>query len=250
MTESQFRLANPPIIEAVVDFTCDMPPDLDLVRLQDRSEELLRNEYPKTRRQVVQHHEIRADAEAPPSVEFRQNIGALLFLTEDEKQVVQMRAEGYSFNRLAPYQGLDEYLPEIERTWKIFQDLTKPVQVRKVGLRFINRILLPTVEGGVNLGGFVRVSPRLPDPGLELIGFVNQHSGREKATDHRVNITLLSQPLEVDRLPIILDIDTFDLRHQIPDDWQGILETIQSLRRLKNRVFERTLTEECLSLFQ
>jgi hypothetical protein len=58
------------------------------------------------------------------------------------------------------------------------------------------------------------------------------------------------QPLEGDRLPMILDIETLGVRSQAPEDWQVIQKSILSLRRLKNRVFERTLTERCLNLFR
>ena len=70
----------------------------------------------------------------------RRGIQALQFLHADEKQLVQVRAQGFSFNRLAPYTSLDDYLPEIERTWHLFVGLASPVQIRVVQLRYINRI--------------------------------------------------------------------------------------------------------------
>ena len=47
-------------------------------------------------------------------------IQSLQFLHEDEKQLVQVMAQGFSFNRLAPYTSLDDYLPVIQRTWELF----------------------------------------------------------------------------------------------------------------------------------
>jgi hypothetical protein len=35
-----------------------------------------------------------------------------------------------------------------------------------------------------------------------------------------------------------------------PNNWGRIAEAIQSLRRLKNRIFLNTLTDKCLQLFQ
>lgn len=78
----------------------------------------------------------------------------LQFLKNDEKQLVQIRPQGYSFNRLAPYGGFDEYLPEIERAWRLFVDIVMPLQVKLIRLRYINRFLLPmhgiAVCGGVS----------------------------------------------------------------------------------------------------
>ncbi|HXI13802.1 MAG TPA: TIGR04255 family protein [Thermoanaerobaculia bacterium] len=251
MTPVGLRLVNAPIVEAVIDINCDIPPATDLLKLHETAKEALRASYPKSRRQMVQEHEFRKEGEKPPEVSVRQGIAALQFLTEDERQIVQIRPDGFSFNRLAPYKSLDEYLPEIERTWGIFRDLTFPVEVRRIGLRFINRILLPATDETVELDVYLRASPQLPDVDrLVLVGFLNQHSAIEEETGNRVNITLIMQSLEQDKFPLILDIDAYSSGTRPPDHWLGIQDAILSLRTLKNRVFERTLTEECLNLFR
>lgn len=251
MTEEPLRLRHAPIIEAVVDINCDLPPATDLVQLEEVAKERLRDAYPKTRRRIVQSHQFRAEAEKPPEFAVRQHIGGLQFLTADERQIVQIRSEGYSFNRLAPYGSLDDYLDEIERTWFIFRELTQPVQVRRVSLRFINKILLPTNDGIVELNDYLLVSPKLADEKtLQLVGFLNQQGAVEVETGLQVNTTLAMQPLEDDRLPLIFDIDTLDMKTRPVDDWDSLKEAILSLRRLKNHVFRRSLTEKCLTLFQ
>ncbi len=178
-------------------------------------------------------------------------MSGLQFLAEDEKQLVQVRQEGYSFNRLAPYRSLDDYLPEIERSWTVFRELMRPVRIRAIGLRFINRILLPTIGGQVELNDYLRAGPRLADEAtLELTGFVNQYSAFDLETENRVNIALVMESLVGDKLPIIFDIEAVDIRARLAEDWDGVREAILSLRRLKNRMFERTLTESCLNLFR
>lgn len=245
MSADRFRLDQPPIIEAVVEIQCDLPPALDLLRIQDQAKSRFRNGYPKARRQVVQSHELHVQPATPSEV------GAMQFLTEDEKQLVQIRVEGYSFNRLAPYSSLDDYLPEIERTYGIFRELAEPIQIRRIGLRYINRLLLPTIDGRVDLSDYLRVSPHLPDENtLLFLGFFNQHSAVEVATGNRVNITLAMESLERDRLPLIFDIDAFDPTVRPPDDWSAVREAIDSLRRLKNNVFEKTLSDRCLNLYR
>ena len=72
---------------------------------------------------------------------------------------MQVRAQGFSFNRLAPYSGLDDYLPEIERTWSLYVDLASPVQIRAIRLRYINRILLPLAANTVDLDEYLKIGP-------------------------------------------------------------------------------------------
>jgi uncharacterized protein (TIGR04255 family) len=251
MSGTELRLAHAPIIEAVVSINCDLPPQVDFQRLQASAKERLRDFYPRAVRQAIQHYEFRKEGEKPPEMSAQQGSGALMFHTEDGKQIIQFRPEGYSFNRLAPYSSLDTYMSEIERTWKIFREIVQPIQIRHVGLRFINRLPLPTIGGQVDLSEYLKISPQLPDEeAMEFVGFLHQHSAVEVATGNQVNITLVMQPLDGDKLPIILDIDAFRTVTYVPEEWAPVVATIHSLRSLKNRVFERTLTPKCLSLFQ
>lgn len=250
MTET-LKLTHAPIIEAVVDIHCDLPPGTDLAQLQERAKQMFGPGYPKARRQITEQHRFRAAEDDLPEVAVRQQVSGLQFLAEDEKQLVQVRQEGYSFNRLAPYRSLDDYLPEIERSWTVFRELMRPVRIRAIGLRFINRILLPTIGGQVELNDYLRAGPRLADEAtLELTGFVNQYSAFDLETENRVNIALVMESLVGDKLPIIFDIEAVDIRARLAEDWDGVREAILSLRRLKNRMFERTLTESCLNLFR
>ena len=172
-------------------------------------------------------------------------------LSQDEKQLVQVRVSGFSFNRLAPYTTLDDYLPEIERTWRLFVTLASPVQVRRIGLRTINRIPLPLVEGQVRIENFFTVPPRLPNvDGLALTGFLHQHTALEVATGFQVNMVLAAQPLEKEALPVIFDNGVWAVSSSEPGDWDKIAETILALRGLRNRLFQHTLKESCLKLFQ
>lgn len=251
MSESELKLTKPPIVEAVLDIGCDMPPKFDLAALEVPSRDQFLDQYPKFRVQLIQETKIEAKPDASSQLSVRRGIQALQFLHGDGKQLVQVRAQGFSFNRLAPYTSLDDYLPEIERTWRLFVDLASPVQIRGVQLRYINRILLPTVAGQVQLDEYLKIGPRLPDEEkLKLAGFLNQYAAVEKDTGNQVNIVLTTQPQENDKLPIIFDNCVASAGTAEPEDWPWIRFKIMSLRILKNRVFENTLTTLCLNLFQ
>ena len=251
MEHTKFQLLRAPIIEAVLDIDCDMPPAFDLASVEARSQDLLRDNYPQFRKQLMQEHTIEAKLGETPKTSVRHATQSLQFLQEDGKQLVQVRAQGFSFNRLAPYTTLDDYLPEIQRTWRLFVSIAAPVQIRNVRLRYINRILLPTVAGSVGLEEFLKVGPRLPDEEkLTFTGFLNQHTAVENGTGNQVVIILTSQPPENGRLPLILDITATANGPAEVGNWTWLSETIQALRALKNNVFRNTLTDKCLNLFQ
>jgi len=188
----------------------------------------------------VQEMQFEAKGGEAPRVSARQGLQALMFLAPDERQLVQLRPQGYSFNRLAPYASLDHYLPEIERTWKLFVEWAAPVQVRLIRLRFINRILLPSDDGSVNLDNYLKLGPRLPDAAnLTFSGFFNQHSAVESATGNAVNITMATQPLEDAKLPVILDIEAYqDVLGELAGDGEHLDRlTLSTLHIAQGREF-------------
>jgi uncharacterized protein (TIGR04255 family) len=250
MGDSTLILANPPIVEAVVDLDCDLPPSIDFASLQDAVKNTYGDRYPTVRPLFFQEAKIESKSDAPPQMSVRGGIQAFQCFNETEKQLVQVRVQGYSFNRLAPYTSMDDYLPEIERTWNLFLKLMSPVQLRVVRLRYINRILLPLTNGQVELEQYLKMNLRPGDDKLMMTGFLNQYAAVEKETRHEVNVVVTSQPPEKDRLPIIFDNCVASVANVQPQEWNWILAKIQSLRDLKNRVFKNTLTDACLNLFQ
>ena len=246
------KLRNPPIVEAVFDVDCDLPPGFDLKDLEARSRTQFADQYPKFRTQFMQELQIDGLEGAQPKISNRSAVQALQCLHEDEKQLVQVRQQGFSFNRLAPYSSLGDYLPEIGRTWRLYVDLISPVQIRVIRLRYINRILVPLTAGVVDLDEFLKIGPRLPnEDGLALSGFLSQQAAVEKVTGHQVNLVLTAQPPVSEKLPVIVDI-TVAAGQPVADlvDWAEIEPVVGSLRTLKNRIFFNTLTAKCIQLFQ
>jgi uncharacterized protein (TIGR04255 family) len=249
--ESNLRLKAAPIVEAVLDIDCDMGPTFDMASLEGPARDAFKDAYPKMRTKFLEEHQIKHIGDGSAEHTAKRGIQAFMFQSSDAKQIVQLREQGYSFNRLAPYSTLDDYLAEIERTWRLFVEVATPVQIRAVRLRYINRLLLPLVEGRLEFTDYLKVSPQLPDESkLTFVGFLNQHSAVESETGNQANIVLTTQPAEGDGLPLILDIGVSHGEAGEVGNWSWILENIESLRSLKNRIFQNTLTESCLKLYQ
>lgn len=244
------KLLHSPIIEAVLDIDCDMPPKFDLTALEGTLRGLLKEKYPKMRKAFLQQHRIETKAEEPPNVSSTQGIQAFQFLNDDERQIAQFRTQGLSFNRLAPYSTLDDYLPEIERLWDLFVKIVSPVKIRAIRVRNVNRIVVPLPDGGIDLDRYFKNAPRAEDDNFILFNFLVQRGAIERPTGFMTNVVLTGQPPEPGKAAFILDISA---------EWNGkadvtdktfVLTKIDSLRRLKNRIFENNLTPECLSLYQ
>jgi uncharacterized protein (TIGR04255 family) len=249
MTKPGDKLANPPIVEAVVDLDCAMPAEFDLKDKKEAATRVFRANYPTLKHRFLHEHEIEA---APGTTRHtaRHRLQALQFASKDEKQLVQVRDQGFSFNRLAPYTTLDDYIGEIERLWSLFTKLTSPEDVRIVRLRYINRIMLPGPLSKLKLDDYVQLSTRLTDDSLQPVGFLHRYDAKEPGTGNDVRVILASQQETNDGVPVILDNSVGTAVRAEPDDWTLILDKIQSLRVTKNRVFWNTLTEKCIQRFQ
>ena len=186
MTNPPFRLKNAPIVEAILDVECDMPPKYSLADMEAAASEAFKPGYPKVKKRLLREFTLQVSDTENTARTGSQGLQALHFIQSDDKQLVQVRSTGFSFNRLAPYGGFDDYLSEVERTWKIFVGLTKPIHIRLIRLRYINRLLLPVVGGRVDLDKYLSMGPKLFDEKrLMLSAFLNQNMITEVGTDHR-----------------------------------------------------------------
>ena len=251
MSEEVMRFPFPPIVEAVVDIDCDMPPNFDLVAVEGAARDAFQEQYPNVQPRFIEEHRFERQGNEPSKHTTMRGIQALQFRTQDNTQLVQVRSHGYSFNRLAPYSSLDDYIGEIERTWARFVKIALPVQIRAVKLRYINRILIPLTDGKLDLDGYLTVGPQLPDESnLTFIGFFNQYAAVESNTKAKANVSLTIQPPAGDRLPLIFDIGVEQEGVGAVEDWPWVRDKILSLRGLKNCIFKNTLTDQCRNLFQ
>ena len=251
MSEEVMRFPFPPIIEAVVDIDCDLPPNFNLTEIEASANATFQAEYPQSKKRFVEQHLFVPRGEEPATHTTTRGIQALQFQRQDNAQLVQLRSTGYSFNRLKPYSTLDDYLPEIEKTWMQYVKIASPIQIRAVKLRYINRILIPLIDGKLDLDEFLTVGPQLPDESnLTFVGFLNQYAAVEASTKAKANVVLTIQPSEGEKLPLIFDIGVEQEGVGAVEDWPWVRDKILSLRGLKNRIFKNTLTNQCRNLFQ
>ncbi len=138
MSEERLHLENTPIIEAIVDIDCELPLDFELEASESAIRAALEDAYPNMQPQIVQEFQVSQLPGPQSEGRIRQELSALRFQKADGKQLVQFRTGGFSFNRLALYEGLDNYLLEIRRTWELFLELVEPVQMHKLGIRWQN----------------------------------------------------------------------------------------------------------------
>lgn len=244
------HLDHAPIVEAVFDIQARLKPDVQPEELEQKAREALRDTYPQVKQQHIRAHQIKHEPKKGAEFAVTEGLRGFQFSTPDAKQIVQMRRDGFSFNRLPRYGSFKEYLPEVKRCWAIYESVGQPVEVTRVALRYINRILLPLEAERLELDDFLAIGPRIPDEKDMLItGFLNRLQIREASTGLTATVITTIQPVEEGKVPVVLDIDAFQ-QGSFGPDFGEIWGLLQDLRGLKNRIFFGSLKEKCLGLLK
>jgi uncharacterized protein (TIGR04255 family) len=175
----------------------------------------------------------------------------ILLKSEDEKSVVQFRADGFTFNRLDPYTSWDEIYPETMRLWHEYVRITQPQTVSRLATRYINRLRLPLPIA--DLDEYLTAGPRLP-PRLphELRGYLIRVVvyDREREVSAIVTQTPEADPLDPAHLQILLDIDAYkDELLYLPDSSE-IPAVLSRLRHCKNAIFYGSITKRTQEMYE
>jgi uncharacterized protein (TIGR04255 family) len=175
----------------------------------------------------------------------------LRFTSSDEKQVLQLRRDGFTFSRLAPYTDWEQVFAEATRLYRLYEGVARPQEVTRPAVRYINRMLFPEAEVG-DFGPFLTVPPRFPSDGaVFLTGFFNRVQLQEPDSSIAATIiqTVQQTPPEPGTVPVILDIDVYEPRNfaPVPD---VVLPRFAALRDAKNRYFFASITEKAAELFE
>ncbi len=249
-SESLPQLANPPIVEAVVDLDCifDQAPDLQGIRLA--AAEAVGQDYPES--DQVWRTDFRVDiSKAGANVGASQvapECQALRFWNKQRNQLVQFRTAGFSFNRLRPYSGFDAYKEELRANWLKYCDIAAPNRINIVRLRYVNVIRIE--QNLHDIDDYFKIGPRIPtiEPELSVARFSNKCLVFDSARSSDAEIALDLRPAN-DSSRYTLTI-TVGKRVDIePIDWLQVCSTIESLRGFKNILFKESITEKCLQLF-
>jgi uncharacterized protein (TIGR04255 family) len=198
------------------------------------------------------HSEVKLEGGKPP-VQKVSDAGwkGVRFRSSDEKHIAQFNRDGFVFSRLEPYLTWEELESEGKRLWNIYKDFAQPVEIQRLGLRFINRIKLP--PGELLFEDYIQPAPSSPH-GLELPfhGFMHKDTLGVPGHPYAINVIRTIQQLNggVDGgVALILDIDVFTTQGFDLDN-TVLQRRLLEMRWLKNKVFFGSITAKALEMFR
>ena len=248
------RYENPPIEEALCEFRFEPGRDWDLT-IPGKLQAELGSEYTgKPQQGKVVEVELDTQKGGSPNLRYREGFAKVQLVTKDGKRMVGVGQDVLSIHMLRPYQnpsnpkasGWDEFKPRILTALEAYQKVSEPVGVRRIGIRYINKIVVP--------GKNVKVEKYLKCALPVVSGLPNRlnnfMSRVDYAYDNGVHL-ILSQGLAgapTDHIGFLLDLDVIWETPE-PIALDEALEKTHDLRVREREAFERVITNKARELF-
>ena len=244
MPEQYPTLSKAPITEALVDIRCKLPKGFNVDQFKTIGAKIS-EDYPLEKTMRV--HETKIDVkDAEQIVRTHEKINGYLYESSNRTKLVQLRLDGFTFNRLKPYNNWIEVRDEALRLWNLYIELVKPEVINRIALRYINNLNVPMPVR--DFRDYLTCPPEAPEG--ETTGISGFFYRVVVATEDSRLTAIITQALEpkVDvenYLPIILDIDVikFTTDGFLEED---ILAILEKLRDFKNQIFFSSITKKLL----
>ena len=191
-------------------------------------------------------------------VQFQMNLGVTPSAVEqigyrrsspDQTHILLLIPPSLLMSQLAPYPGWDQFFGRFCRDWDVWKKSVGYRKIIRIGVRYINRIDIPSSEPVVYEEQFLNVYPHIP----EVLGPMTQYAVQAQLpiVDIGCNLTLNSSvvpsPL-LDHRSFVIDQDIG--KDNPPQNDDGIYQLLKQIRATKNRVFEACITDRARELFE
>jgi uncharacterized protein (TIGR04255 family) len=238
------HLTKAPIVEAVIDFRAlpTVPCEQSQFETYFRKEF---SEFPAFQVHNKLNYHLKAQAgKHPETVQPTSLWQGLAFHSSDKLRIAQCQRDGFSLSRLPSYPKWEEFVTEAMSLWGKYAALTKPVEILRIGVRFINRIPISAQAG--NLSEYLMNAPKSWDSfPIPFASFVHSDTFSVPDTNYLIHVVRALQPPDpTSDLPaIILDTDV-STRTPSPIDTNALEGKLQEMRWLKNKVFFASITKK------
>ena len=238
---------NPPIHEAVCEFQFSDPEIWSLAHSGLFLERVKKRYSGKPSEQRVFRIATPAGAPQPNAPQSLAEFTKVQLRSEDGHELVAVGPGVLSAHSLRPYSGWEKFRSQIAEAFKEYRAVASPKGVRRIGIRYINHILVPRDSGLPN--DFLTTPPH-GIPGIEsaIEAFALRHEySIEKLGKEIVQFASIDSP--PDTYGVALDID-------VSRTWQGdgcklqdAFSYVDELRQQERQIFEALITDKARELF-
>jgi uncharacterized protein (TIGR04255 family) len=201
--------------------------------------------------EMLQNIEFRVDAANPKNSEARvdENARSYRRMSANVSELVLLMPSSFVVSQLAPYPGWQIFLERFSRDWQIWKRIVGYVKISRVGVRYINRLDIPSGKGSIRPADYLNVYVKTP----ELFGEHRAYGCQAEMVLDSSNFKLIlnsggvPSPLAA-HTSLLLDIDIIK-DDDPPQKDDELIAVLSSIRESKNMVFENLVTDAARELF-
>jgi uncharacterized protein (TIGR04255 family) len=236
----------PPIQEAICDirFTAS---DVWDVFSPGRVYSELRDKYEEEARQVTSSGLEIIQDDGATSFRLREEDARTELATQGRRRLIRFGPSALSVHILSPYTGWEDFQSRIETAYGAYVRAAEPKAVRRVAIRYINRMEFKETE--LNLSEYFANPPDLP----EVLDFavssflMRLETFRNDGT--RLIETFASAPSPPGLAAIILDLDVIREWEDANPPLADCLKHVAEVREIERVAFEALITEKARETF-
>ncbi len=240
MDESFPHLSHAPIIEAVIDIRVQFGEKWN----QDTIKDVLKSklpDYPNIEEQRKWKAEITAKPKTIPSATAKDlGLNGYVFRTKEKLYVAQFQRDGYIFSRLKPYEDWNSFIKEAHRLWIIYCKIISPIEITRLGVRFINRIEASQIG---KIDDYLTDVPKSPSNfNWTFSNFFHRDVFIIPDEPYEVNFIRLLERAEAQTI-FIIDIDVYMTSSlELRKMWNDL----KKMRYYKNKIFFESINNKIL----
>lgn len=242
------KYRNPPITEAICEFRFEPGKAWDWT-IPGLVYSKIKDEFPLKQQENALEISL-TPKEGKITQELTGSLSKMQFLREDKRAMVQVGPDLLSVNLFPPYSSWDHFQPLIAKNLQIYREEANPKGVRRIGLRYINKIQFssPSIE----LMDFFNFYPRIPEAVQQRHGpfamRVMMLYGEEGKEGDALNVRMGHLPLdEQGNLAIALDLDYY-LAKQGEVNLDQVMEWVNIAHDNLEVMFEACMTDRARAL--
>lgn len=228
-------LDHAPITEAVIDIQTQLPPDVDLAQLR-RFHNGLEVRFSQIDERLKVLATLQLDKRSGPEMKSEgPTPDGWLMRSDKEALIVQVRLDGFTVNKLSPYDSWKSLREQTRELWQRYVEIARPIKVTRLAARYVNRIeMLPGADFKESILTVPEIAAGIPQglPEYFMRLVIPHHSGSIAI------ITEASLPTPQGEIPAMLfDIDAFRFTDIPATDESAMWSILEELRAYKNLIF-------------
>lgn len=236
--------ANAPITEAALDIYVRLPSDVSLEALESAYAGEEEN-YPIKKSPFKAEFKLGINPEqGDATADVEKTPLGYVFFTQDQKQAFQARLDGFTHNRLAPYNNWNSFRGEASRLWQRYKSAASPEAIDLIGLHYANVIDVPlAAKVSEYFNTYIFLGNGLPQM---MEGFSLSVQMLFNEFDARLALVqTYAPPRRADMASILLDIRVFRQVGRVIADFDDaqMWQAFEQLRKAKNTAFEGCITD-------